>query len=283
MKPTFFLAGALALALVPGAISLSGCGGGSSGGGSTSIPELRFTRQSNLEFPDSPEVTGILTVNFVDANPTVNARAAGTLQLFRTPQGSPTPIPFPAPAPGSPEAEFFAVVPANATYILVGNVVPGSDSSADIAVDLRGSYQGSPRFTLRGNFVDGAVIALEAPFERGNSVLQGRVTNVNNVTVPGSPTPTPTTVNTTAGTTTTGTTAGTTAGTTTAGTTTAGSTTAGTTTVGTTAGSTTAGATAGTTAGNTTAGTTAGSTTAGAITAGSTLGGGGTTDPPALP
>ncbi len=252
MKPQFFLVSALALALVSGALLLSGCGGG--GGSSASVSDLRFTRQSNVEFPDSPEISGVLTVNFADTAPTANARATGTLQLYANPDTTATPLPFSDPPPGAGTVDFLSVLPGNATYILVGNVVPGNRVDSDFALDLRGSYQGTPRFTLRGNFEDQSTVLLEARFERGNSVLRGRILNVNKAIVPGPPT-------TTAGATTTG---ATTAGATTAGATTTGATTAGATTVGATTGATTAGATtAGATTGSTTAGATTGSTTAG--------------------
>ena len=237
MKPQFFLVSALALALVSGALLLSGCGGG--GGSSASVSDLRFTRQSNVEFPDSPEISGVLTVNFADTAPTANARATGTLQLYANPDTTATPLPFSDPPPGAGTVDFLSVLPGNATYILVGNVVPGNRVDSDFALDLRGSYQGTPRFTLRGNFEDQSTVLLEARFERGNSVLRGRILNVNKAIVPGPPT-------------------------TTAGATTTGATTAGATTVGATTGATTAGATtAGATTGSTTAGATTGSTTAG--------------------
>ena len=263
MKTKFFLAGALLLAVAPATLVLSGCGGGSS-----SVPELRFARQSNVEFPDSPEVRGVLTVNFVDAAPNANARASGTLQLFTTPVDpaatpTATPRPFPDPPPGAGTTKFLSVVPADATYLLIGNVVPGDGVNSDLALDLRGSYEGSPGFTLRGNFVNDAQITLEAQFNRGTSTLRGRIINVNKAILPTRP-------GTTAGATTTG---ATTTGATTTGATTTGATTTGATTTGaTTTGATTAGLTmaGGTTAGGTSAGATTGSTSAGATTGSTT-------------
>ena len=302
MKSQFFLAGALALAVVPTTLVLSGCGGG--GGSTNAAPNFRFSRQSNVEFPDTPGVSGVLTVNFVDSAPNANAQASGTLQLYQTPVNTTaTPQPFPDPPAGA--ENFLSVVPSNATYILVGNVVPANNNLSDITLDLRGSYQGSPRFTLRGDFVNGATISLAAKFERGDSVLRGRIFNVNNATIPSRPgtttgattTGATTTGATTTGTTTTGatTTGATTTGATTTGTTTTGATTTGATTTGaTTTGATTTGATnaggttatttagltmaGGTTAGGTTAGATTGSTTAGATTGGTSVG-----LPPSIP
>ena len=267
MKSHLFLAGALALCLAPGAFLLAGCGGGS-GSTTAALPELRFARESNLEFPDSPEIYGVLTVNFADVRPSTNARAAGTLQIFRRPDSIAIPPPFPEPPPGAGTNDYLSVLPADATYILVGNVVPTDGANADIVLDLQGSYQGKPRFTVRGDFVSEAQISLVAQFERGTSTVRGRVTNVNNPKRPTTANPTPTNTPRVNGNTTGTTTGATTVGTTTTGTTTAGATTAGATTVG----ATTAGAT------------TAGATTAGATTAGSTLaGGGGTTNPPMVP
>ena len=278
MKPQIFLAGALALALVPGAILISGCGGG--GGSTVTTPNLRFSRQSNVEFPDSPQISGVLTINFVDTAPNVNARAAGTLQLFTTPAGATTPTPFPDPPPGAGTVDFLSVLPGNATYILVGNVVPSNGADADIALDLRGSYEDSPPFTLRGNFVDDAKITLEAKFNRGNSVLRGRIRNVNNAILPsGTPTAQPTTTATAGGATTAGTT---TTGATTTGATTNGATTNGATTTGaTTMGATTTGAT--TNSATTTGATTTGATTNGATTGSSTTGATTVGLPPSLP
>ena len=251
MKSQLFLAGALALAVVPAATLLAGCGGG--GGSSASVPDLRFARQSNVEFPDAPEISGVLTVNFVDTAPNVNARAAGTLQLYATPSVDasatplPTPRPFPDPPPGAGTQKFLSVVPANATYVLVGNVVPADGINSDIALDLRGSYADSPRFTLRGDFVDGATVLLEAKFNRGNSTLRGRIINVSKAILPTRP-GTTTTGATTTGATTTG---ATTTGATTTGATTAGNATTGATTTGATTGTTTSGnaTTGGTTVG----------------------------------
>ena len=246
MKSPFFLAGALALALVPGAILISGCGGGGNNN-SISTPDLRFSRQGNVEFPDSPEISGVLTITFADTAPNENARATGTLQLYSTPEDVAAPQPFPDPPPGAGTVEFFSVLPGDATYILEGNVVPGNGANADIALDLRGSYEGSPPFTLRGNFIDKARVTLEAKFNRGNSVLRGRIINVNNATVPGGPNPTPTATATASGTTTGATTTGATTnggltnGATTTGAATAGATTSGATTAGSTTGATTVG------------------------------------------
>ena len=266
------------LAIVPGALLFSGCGGG--GSSSAALPNLRFTRQSNVEFPDAPGISGVLTVNFEDKAPGASARAAGTLQIYNTPGDStnpaPTPRPFPDAPPGANTDNFFSVLPSNATYILVGNVVPTDGVRSDIALDLRGSYEGTPRFTLRGDFVRDSTVTLEAKFERGDSTLRGRIVNVNNATIPGATTGSTTTGATTTGATTTG---ATTTGATTMGATTTGATTGATTTSGTT-GSTTAGLTmaggttaGGTTAGGTTAGGTTGATT-GSTTAGSTTAGG---------
>lgn len=233
---------------------MPGCGGGGSNSGPSN--DLRFGRQKDVQFLDFPEYRGILTIKFADQS-SFPTRAAGTLQIVNVPNAKPS---------TDPRVGFSVGLPPG-TYILVGNVLDGTNGF-DYDLDLNGSYQGGPKFRLTGNFDDQGLISINAPFQSGNSVLRGRVVPF-------------------AGNTTGGTTAGTTAGGTTAGTT-AGAT-AGGTTSGTTAGATTGGTTAGTTGGTTTAGgttgdTTSGGTTVGAITAGSTLaGGGGTTDPPGLP
>ena len=186
MKTSFYLAGALALVLAPASWLLPGCGGGGSGGGS-SVSDTTFGRQSNVEFPDDQQITGVLSVSFSDSAAST-VKATGTLQLYQTPANAPTPLPL---APGQvPTGDYQTVVPANATYVLVGTVRRNANSASDLTLDLRGSFEDEPPFTLRGDFVNGAILTLEADFKSGKSVLVGRVTNVNRVNLP-APTATP--------------------------------------------------------------------------------------------
>ncbi len=262
MKTQFFLVSVLSLAIVPGALLLTGCGGGSS----ASAPDLRFGRVKDIQFIDYPEYRGILNINFQD-KASLPARATGTLQVVDSPN--------PTPSTESPVSFTVGLPPG--TYILNGSILDGT-GGFDYDLDLTGSYQGGPRFRLTGNFDDQGLISISAPFNSGDSVLRGRVVPFTggNATAGG----------TTAGATTGATTAGATTGAITTGSTTAGSTTGATTgaiTAGSTTGSTTTGATTGsTTAGSTTGSATTGATT-GSTTAGSTTGGTTVGTPPTVP
>ena len=187
MKTSLILAGALALALVPGALLLPGCGGG---GGGSSRSVLTYGQQFGVEFLNFPELSAVLSVNYQDTASSA-ARATGTLRVFAN-----TANPLPTPIPGAGAVVGFAP----GTYILTGNVT-GTNQTGN-GLDLRGAYSTGQRFTLTSNsFAEGGTISIKANFNAGPSELIGRLTNVALTPAPistSSPNPnnTPTTVST---------------------------------------------------------------------------------------
>ena len=173
----------MALALVPGAMLLPGCGGG---GGGSSAPTLAFGRQRAVEFLNFQDISGILSVNFADSAGDT-ARAAGTLRVFN----NSTPNRPASVAAGNGD---LVVGLAPGSYVLSGNVIRISPGA--YRLEMRGSYPDGPAFTLTGGFQEGDQIAIDAKFNTGNSSLVGRLsrldatptpvaTNIGNTPVPG--------------------------------------------------------------------------------------------------
>ena len=182
MKTSFLVAGALALALVPGAMLLPGCGGG----GGSSVPKLAFGRQRAVEFLNFQEISGILSVNFED-NAGDTARASGALRVFNNSTAN-----RPASVPAGNGDLVVGLAPG--TYVLSGNAIRISPGA--YRLELRGSYPDGPVFTLTGGFQEGDQIAIDAKFNTGNSSLIGRLsrldatptpvaTNIGNTPAPG--------------------------------------------------------------------------------------------------